>query len=85
MTLTYTLSFERSNKEDCPLDVEELAGSKDLTREALRCALQAPGVFTPERPRLCFYMAHKYVGPVNLVQNEANQFVADERIENHRG
>ena len=66
VTLTYTLSFEASDKKDCPLDVEELAGSKDVTREALRRALQVPGVFSPERPRLCFYMAHKYVRPVGV-------------------
>ena len=66
MTLTYTLSFEESHDEDCPPDVEQLAGSKDVTREALRRALQVPGVFSPERPRLCFYMAHKYVRPVGV-------------------
>ena len=61
VTILYTLSFDTIRTNDASLDIRTLAGSKDLNRDNLYRALTAPGVFTEEHPRLCFYMEHKYV------------------------
>ncbi len=61
VTISYTLSFDTTGRDDAPFDVQALAGSKDLNRDNLYRALIAPGIFTEEHPRLCFYFKHKYV------------------------
>jgi hypothetical protein len=60
VTLSYTLSFEGPTIKHGPVDVEALAGSRDLAREKLVDALKAPGILRKGRS-LCFHLQHKYV------------------------
>ncbi|KAF9516031.1 hypothetical protein BS47DRAFT_1341356 [Hydnum rufescens UP504] len=59
VTLSYTLSFERPMMKHGPVDVEALAGSRDLAREKLVDTLKAPGILRKGRS-LCFHLQHKY-------------------------
>jgi len=73
VTISYTLSFDTTDGNDVPFDVEALAGSKDLNRDDLYRELIAPDIFTKDHPRLCFYLEHKYVSLSYLILTYYNE------------
>ncbi|KAF8341305.1 uncharacterized protein EI90DRAFT_3033457 [Cantharellus anzutake] len=67
VTLTFTLSFDNTNNGSEPFGAEIVAKSRYPKIELLHRALTAPGIFTEDHPRLCFYLEHRYVSHWSFV------------------
>ncbi|KAF8327457.1 uncharacterized protein EI90DRAFT_3127143 [Cantharellus anzutake] len=60
----------KSGSNNSSFDSRASAECRDLNIDPLYRALTAPGIFTEEHPRLCFYLEHQY--PMNGMKERAD-------------